>query len=166
MISYPIDGPWPGQMAIIPRPRGGDWLQDEVVAVKTSGFDIVISLLTENEMQELGLTSEAELIRMAGLQFYNYPIQDLSIPESRDSFRAFLESVHKHLLSGKRIAIHCRGSIGRSGLLASGLLVLSGVDPAAAFDRVSNARGLSAPETAEQKDWVTQLSTESAKSLV
>jgi Polymorphic toxin system, DSP-PTPase phosphatase len=166
MTSYPIDGPWPGQLAIIPRPRGGDWLQDEVVALKTSGFDIVISLLTDNEMQELGLTNEAELIRVAGLQFYNYPIRDLSVPDSRDSSQQFLEVVYKHLLSGKRIAIHCRGSIGRSGLLASGLLVLSGVDPADAFDRVSDARGLSAPETAEQKDWVTQLSTGYAKSLV
>jgi hypothetical protein len=25
-----IPGPWKGKLAIVPRPRGGDWLDDEV----------------------------------------------------------------------------------------------------------------------------------------
>jgi hypothetical protein len=27
---YWIEGPWAGHFAIVPRPRGGDWLEDEI----------------------------------------------------------------------------------------------------------------------------------------
>lgn len=27
-----INGPWPGRLAIMPRPRSGDWLEDEIQA--------------------------------------------------------------------------------------------------------------------------------------
>ena len=165
MTSYQIKGPWPGDLAIIPRPRGGDWLEDEVRALKEEDFDVVVALLTEEEAEELGLTREAAFVRNHGLQFCNYPIPDLGVPDSRESARQFLERLHRDLLAGKKIAVHCRGSIGRSGLVASSILILSGIDPTVAFREVSAARGLSAPETAEQKDWVVSLSLEPAKSI-
>lgn len=165
MMSYLIEGPWPGKLAIIPRPRGGDWLEDEIRGLEEEGFESVVSLLTRDETEELGLTEEATLVQSYGLQFYNYPILDLGVPDSRETGREFLETLHKELLAGNEIAVHCRGSIGRSGLVASSLLVLSGIDPTQAFRQVSIARGISAPETVEQKDWVVRLALEPAKSL-
>lgn len=163
--SYPIKGPWPGELAIIPRPRGGDWLDDEVRVLKDGGFEIVVSLLTREENEELGLIREASLVRNHGLQFLNYSIPDLGVPSSRDTAREFLEALYQDLMAGRNIAVHCRGSIGRSGLVASGLLVLSGIDPIEAFRQVTTARGFSAPETAEQRDWVIMLTLEPAKSI-
>lgn len=165
MQKYEIEGPWPGELAIIPRPRGGDWLDDEITAVKHAGFDLMVSLLTPEEAEELGLTGEAEAFGNSGLQFCSFPIPDLGVPVSRESATKFLETLHQRLLAGKKIAIHCRGSIGRSGLVASSLLVMSGLDPLQAFDQVTAVRGFSAPETAEQRDWVVTLSVEPAKSL-
>jgi len=159
-MTYLIKGPWSGELAIIPRPRGGDWLEDEVRGLQNAGFDIVVSLLTDEEAKELGLTDEAELIQKQDLQFRNYPIPDLGVPYSRESAREFLVKVHRELLAGKKIAVHCRGSIGRSGLVASSMLVLSGVEPTRAFREVSAARGVACPETAEQEDWVMMLSLE------
>jgi hypothetical protein len=49
---YPIDGPWPGHLAIAPRPRGGDWLEDEIRAWRRSGVDVVLSLLSREEEAE------------------------------------------------------------------------------------------------------------------
>ena len=46
MTRYQIEGPWRGQLAIVPRPRGEDWLRDEARAWKDEGFDVVVSLLT------------------------------------------------------------------------------------------------------------------------
>src|SRR6266513_5297671 len=127
MLSYQIEGPWPGELAIIPRPRGGDWLDDEARALKDDGFEVVVSLLTREEAEEFGLEDEANSIRRQGLQFCNNSIPDREVPASRDSAMEFLQMLRQDLVSGKKIAVHCRGSIGRSGLVASGILVLSGI---------------------------------------
>ena len=66
---YWIEGPWPGRLAILPRPRGGEWLEDEVQSWQQSGLDVVLSLLTHEEIADLALTREAELCQAQGVQF-------------------------------------------------------------------------------------------------
>ena len=166
MLSHKIEGPWPGELAIIPRPRGGDWLDDEARALKDHGFEVVVSLLTREEAEELGLEDEADSIRRQGLQFRNYSIPDLGVPASRDSATEFLQTLRQDLMAGMKIAVHCRGSIGRAGLVASSILVLSGIEPTHAFREVSEARGVSAPETDEQRDWVVRLSLKPVESFI
>jgi protein-tyrosine phosphatase len=160
MTTYQIEGPWRGRLAIVPRPRGEDWLADEVLAWRDEGFDVVVSLLTTEEMRELGLTDEANLSRSHGLQFYGFQIPDLGVPSSMAVAQEFLERLISELAAGKKIAVHCRQGIGRSGLVAASLLSLSGIDPETAFQRVSAARGMPVPETPEQKSWVTRLAEE------
>ncbi len=164
MTGYQIEGPWPGQLAIVPRPRGGDWLEDELRAFKEEGFDLVVSLLTEDESQELGLARESDLSRKHELKFLGFPIPDLGTPDSAAA-QEFLGRLHRALSAAERIAVHCRQGIGRSGLVASSLLVMSGIDPATAFRKVSAARGLSVPETPAQRDWVIELSHELTEPL-
>lgn len=164
MTTYQIEGPWRGKLAIVPRPRGGEWLEDEVLALQDEGFDVVVSLLTSDEMKDLDLNGEADLSRTHGLQFYAFPIPDLGVPDSLATAQKLLGTLDKALTAGKKVAIHCRQGIGRSGLVAASLLVLSGIDPETAFRRVSAARGLPVPETSEQQDWVVELSREFAAS--
>src|SRR5438445_5914218 len=45
-----IKGPWPGRLAIMPRPRDGDWLENEIQSWRRSGVDVVFSLLMADEM--------------------------------------------------------------------------------------------------------------------
>jgi len=61
-------------LAISPRPRGGDWLDDEIAAWRKAGLEVVVSLLTPDEAAELGLLQEAELSETHGLQFLTHPI--------------------------------------------------------------------------------------------
>lgn len=58
---YWIDGVAPGRLGIIPRPRGGDWLQDGIRLLKLSGVDVVVSLLESEEVAELDLAEEQAL---------------------------------------------------------------------------------------------------------
>jgi len=46
---YWIDGTWPGRLAIMPRPRGGDWLEDELRDCRRQGVVTLVSLLTEEQ---------------------------------------------------------------------------------------------------------------------
>src|SRR6266478_3602266 len=40
-----IEGKWPGRLAVSPRQRGGDWLEDEMKFWQRSGISLVVSLL-------------------------------------------------------------------------------------------------------------------------
>ena len=151
---YWIEGPWPGRLAVSPRPRGGDWLEDEIHAWSQSGVDVVVSLLTPDETKDLDLTEEPQLCRAFNISFISFPIEDRMVPSSRDDALNLVSVIERLLVEGNSIVIHCRGGIGRSGLVAASLLVYAGIEPEEAIRRVSVARGLSVPETAEQVRWV------------
>ena len=65
-----------------------------------------------------------------------------------------LRNIESALAQGKKITVHCRQGIGRSGLVATCLLVKKGISPGAAVEMVSGARGEPVPETSEQRDWI------------
>jgi protein-tyrosine phosphatase len=156
MEVYWIEGPWRGRLGIVPRPRGGDWLEDEIASWRRVGIGTVVSALTAEENVELDLSREKEACAAAKIAFVAFPIEDRGTPPSR---KAVLELVHRleqHLALGKNIAIHCRQGIGRSSLLAACTLVASGVDPASAWERIAVARGCPVPDTNEQREWVTR----------
>ena len=154
MEFYWIDGPWPGKLAIAPRPRGGDWLDDEIAAWHRSGIDSVVSLLTSDEEEGLELGKEAATARAENLNFISYPIPDRQVPASPTDLASLLEQLNADLCGGKGVVIHCRQGIGRSGLVAACLLTAKGLDPALAVERVSKARGVQVPETREQRQWI------------
>jgi protein-tyrosine phosphatase len=154
---YWIDGPWAGRLAIMARPRGGDWLEGEIRQWKTAGIDIVVSTLTSDEIADLELDQEPTLCRGNGIEYTRFPIPDRAVPSSVRSTGELLHSLERELLQGKNVAFHCRQGVGRSPLLAAGLLVLAGMDPDKAFMRVGEARGCAVPETAEQREWVAKL---------
>ncbi len=159
---FRVEGPWPGRLAIMPRPRGGDWLGDEIQSWRRSGVDVVLSLLTPDERAELSLAEEGELCRANGIEFLSFPIIDRGVPSSREAFSGQAAALAERLANGKNVAVHCRQGVGRAAVVAICLLILSGVERAAAVERVGSARGCSVPETPDQRRWVADF----AKSLV
>jgi protein-tyrosine phosphatase len=142
------------RLAIVPRPRGGDWLEDEAISMKKAGIDVLVSMLRVEEAVELGLATEADACRTAGIEFKSFPIQDREVPSSVASFSAFVEQLRAELHSGRSVAVHCRASIGRSSLLLAGVLCAEGFPPDDAFKRLAKARGLQVPDTADQVQWI------------
>jgi protein-tyrosine phosphatase len=151
---YWADGPWSGNLAIAARPRGGDWLEEEIAGWRDAGVDIVISLLTSDEEQELDLKNEAREVRGSGMKFISLPIPDRQVPPAESEVRVSIETVEADLSSGKNVVIHCRQGVGRSGLLAACLLITKGLSSGAAIDSVTAARGVPVPETDEQRRWI------------
>jgi protein-tyrosine phosphatase len=158
---YWIEKPWPGKLAILARPRGHDWLEDEVQGWKDAGLDVVVSLLTPSEESELGLHDEAKIVRQQGLTFINFPIPDYSVPASKAETQVLVSELREHLAGGKAIGIHCRQGIGRSSLVAACVLVTAGESAGDAFEQIQNARGVKVPDTAEQKEWVASFDNNS-----
>lgn len=150
-----IEVPAHKRLAIMARPRAGDWLDDEIKSWRTEGIDIVVSLLERDEIDELELGRESVLCGHSGVEYISFPIRDRGVPASRDKTLALAQSLADRMNDGKAVAIHCRAGIGRSSLVAACVLLCSGVAPDAAFKAIRNARGVSVPDTEEQRDWVT-----------
>lgn len=151
---YWLNGPWNGRLALAARPRGGDWLEDEIADWKRAGIGAVLSLLTPAEEKDFQLQAEGEQIRKQDLEFYSFPIADMQVPRSEAKLAQALDRVAAMLSSGKNVVVHCRQGIGRTGLIAACLLIKSGISPGAALEAVSATRGTTVPETAEQRDWI------------
>ena len=148
---YPVSGPWSGKLLLASRPRGGDWLEEEVEAWRRYGVDTVVSLLTTEEERELDLLREGAEARRRDLAFVSYPIPDRGVPSEAMTFVQLLERIQGDLQQGKNVLVHCRQGIGRTGLIAASLLVRDGVGPERAIEHVSAIRGVHVPETVEQE---------------
>lgn len=157
---YWIPGPWLGRLAVAARPRGGDWLEDEARAWRSAGLDVVVSLLEKDEAAELGLDFEDDAAKSNCIQFVSFPIRDRGVPKSTQRSLSLLKSIEAALNDGKTVAVHCRQGVGRSGLIAAGILIASGAGVEKAIDAVSAARGESIPETREQLHWLQHLPSE------
>ena len=156
-MSFWIDTASPLQLAIASRPQGGEWLQEDVRQLKDEGIDILVSLLSWGESRELELDEEKAACSSVGINFVNFPLPDRSVPPSRLGFLTFAQFVHKRASEGLKIGVHCRACIGRSSVLLATVLRLEGFSAREAFDRISDARGLRVPDTAEQAKWVARL---------
>ncbi|MGL4464531.1 MAG: tyrosine protein phosphatase, partial [Planctomycetia bacterium] len=98
---YPIDETPIGRLAVMPRPRAGDWLSDEIVSLRSSGVDVLVSLLDDEETEELGLLDEADACRAAGVLFLRHPIPDRGVPTSKQSLQILVGEVVDHLRAGR-----------------------------------------------------------------
>jgi protein-tyrosine phosphatase len=151
---YPIaDVPF-GRLAIMPRPRAGDWLEDEIASWRSSGLNVIVSLLQPGEVAELELEQEEALCQQAGLSFIRFPLADRGVPESRVEVTNLIGSLVEHLRQGRGVGIHCRIGVGRSALIAACVLVALGRSLESAWSAIENARRLSVPDTPQQRAWV------------
>ena len=152
-----IPGPWHGHLAIAARPRGGDWLDDEASGWRRAGIDIVVSLLESDEAAQLDLLDERNAAEDNAISFISFPIPDRGVPASMREAVSLMARIVAALDEGKNVAVHCRQGIGQSGLIAAGVLMTSGAAPEEAIQVVSSARGITVPETLEQRQWTKQL---------
>jgi protein-tyrosine phosphatase len=143
-----------GHFRVGPKPRGGDWLEADIRALSHEGFTFVVSLLTEQENQELGLADEESVCRRNAIDFYSFPIVDRSIPESRSEFEALAEHLLGRIKKGDRGLLHCRVGLGRAPLLGCTILSKAGMTPENAWKMLATSRGQPVPDTQAQMHWV------------
>jgi protein-tyrosine phosphatase len=118
-----------------------------------AGIEVVVSLLTSGEERELELSDEGRLAKVHGIHFVSFPIVDRGVPSSVPDTITMLGDLRNALQAGKNVAVHCRQGIGRSAIIATGVLIAAGVEPQAALETVGSARSLTVPETPEQRAW-------------
>jgi protein-tyrosine phosphatase len=150
---FPVAGLSSGALAIALRPRGADWLEDELRGLKASGYSVLVSALEPSEAAELNLEHEARLAHVHGLEFIGSPIPDRSTPDIAAA-RILAERLSRALDEGKHVAVHCRQGIGRSALIVASVLVAGGTLPSSAWEKVAAARKRPVPDTEQQRAWL------------
>ena len=144
----------PGRLAILSRPAA-ERLSEEIAAWRAAGVTIVASLLEPEEQRALGLRDEAELCRAQGIEFTSFPIPDGGVPASLADGVALTRRLAQVIAAGGTVGVHCRASIGRSGMIAAAVLIAQSRSEDEALEAVGVGRGLRVPETPEQRAWVS-----------
>ena len=113
------------------------------------GVTQLVILTEDHEIRDLA-PAYARLLSSGGLSLsvMRLPIRDFGVPESVTAFRLAADRIAEALQRGERIVMHCRGGIGRTGLVAQAVLNELGVAPSESSIIVAAAG--SKCETAEQ----------------
>jgi ADP-ribosyl-[dinitrogen reductase] hydrolase len=120
--------------------------------------DIVVTLMEPHEFDLLRVPELGAAMELRRFQWLHLPIEDVSIPD--EAFER-LWTWFGHLLRGRldaggRVLLHCRGGLGRTGLIAARLLVEFGQGPEIAMAAVRAVRP-GAIETRAQEAYVRGL---------
>lgn len=150
-----------GRVAILERPRGGEWIEDEARDLESKDVHGVVTLLTPEEIEELELQGEREALESRGLRFYSLPIPDGGTPPSESEARLLITKLAGLVKAGVSLGFHCRAGIGRSPMMAAAVLVASGVPLDRALKAIAVARGWPVPETQEQIGWLKEFAKQS-----
>ncbi len=136
----------------------GAWARDldaDLMAIREWGATALVTLIEEHEFELLKVPDLGARAKAMGLDWHHLPIRDVSVPDERFE-SGWVKSgpgLLARLREGERVVVHCRGGLGRSGLVAARLLVELGITPRDAINRVRASRR-GAIETEEQEQYV------------
>jgi ADP-ribosyl-[dinitrogen reductase] hydrolase len=138
----------------------GEWNRDlalDLNMIRDWGAAAVVTLLEPKELALLRVESLGEEVQRRNMLWFHLPIVDVSIPDERfeQAWDLAGEELRSILRSGSNVLVHCRGGLGRAGMIAARLLVELGMDPAEAIAHVRAVRP-GAIETREQERFVRE----------
>lgn len=151
---YQVECIGSGFLAVMAKPIAGEWIEDEFSGIAYEGIRQIVSLLEPHESYELGLQNEEMLAIQYGMEYISFPIKDRHLPSSLKQFSELTTNLYHQIASGKNTVIHCRSGIGRSSLVAGGVLLHCGFTAKHAFEHISQKRGVQVPDTKEQTNWL------------
>ncbi len=137
---------------------GARWERDlpsDLDAIAAWRAETVLTLIEDHEFVLLEVRGLPEGLRERGMAWIHLPIQDGRAPDHRfeAAWPELAPRLQRRLRAGGRLLVHCRGGLGRSGVVAALLLIGLRHAPASAVQRVRAARP-GAIETEEQLRYV------------
>lgn len=139
----------------------GAWDRDVDLDVRTIaewGVAAVVTLIEPHEFDLLQVDGLGDAISAQHMDWLHLPIPDVSTPGA--AFEAAWSKVGPGLRSRVRagfdVLVHCKGGLGRAGMIAARLLIDLGMDPVQAITSVRAVRP-GAIETNAQEKYVLDL---------
>jgi len=138
-----------------PSIYGPPWdrdLQTDFAAIAAWGAAAVVTLMESEEFSTVDVPGLPQVARAQPWPWYHLPFVDGGAPgaEFEDRWQTVGPQLHQLLEAGRKILIHCRGGLGRTGLVVARLLIEAGMSTETAIETVRAARP-GAIETPEQE---------------
>ena len=113
----------------------GNLSDDDLAQLRADGFSVIVCLLDLGEQQPGYDQARAGL---AGWEWHNIPVRDFAAPtvEQLDQCVKLVSRSVPH----KKVVVHCRGGIGRTGTIAAAYWMAKGLSSEAAISNVRERR--------------------------
>lgn len=123
----------------------GSWARDlaiDVRAIADWGAAAVLTLVEHHELKALKVEGLGTAVEGRSMDWLHAPIPDVSTPDTAFEARwvEIGEGLRDRLRAGFDVVVHCKGGLGRAGLMAARLMVELGVEPTRAVAEVRKAR--------------------------
>lgn len=151
--------PVPGRigLTLAPGKKDDSWERDLEADLErlhgTFGASVLVSLLGNPELAELGIADLGWIAHTRGIRTWQLPVVDGGVPEAAEHVMRLVRGALAVLGAGENVVVHCRGGLGRSGLFAACCLVALGHAPRAAIGIVRTARP-GAVENSSQEQFI------------
>ncbi len=123
----------------------GAWARDlsaDLDVITTWGARLVLTLVEPAELVALKVPHLGEELRSRGIDWRHLPIADYSVPTEafEKKWETHGREIRALLCRGSNVLVHCKGGLGRAGMIAARLLVELGMAPEQAIREVRRAR--------------------------
>jgi ADP-ribosyl-[dinitrogen reductase] hydrolase len=104
--------------------------------------DLILTVMESHEFDALGVPQFAEVLSRRFPGWRQLPIVDVGVPDEifEQAWKRTGAEARSVLARGGKVLIHCRGGIGRTGMIAARLLVELGESPQKAIASVRKGR--------------------------
>lgn len=141
-----------------PRAATGAWSRDlrlDMRAIERWNAAALVTLIEEHEMQSLCVPNLGNAVTDAHMIWHYLPIRDVGIPDAKfeETWSTSGAELRAIVRDGFNVLIHCKGGLGRAGMVAARLLIELGMDPGKAVQAVRTVRP-GAIETTAQLNYV------------
>lgn len=139
-----------------PATASDDETRVRLEALLDAGVDAFLDLTAPGERRPY------ENLLPPGVLYRRHALRDHGLPDSDEQMERILADLHAWLAGGRRVYVHCRAGIGRTGMVVACHLVCGGRDGESALHELNrlwlgsqrSATWPSVPETEEQAGWV------------
>ncbi|GAX79898.1 hypothetical protein CEUSTIGMA_g7338.t1 [Chlamydomonas eustigma] len=120
--------------------------------------DCIVCLLNDSELRSYNLREYSSAVQRHGKEYVQFPIIECAPPENLLEAGSLIQMMVQQLMNGRNLVMHCRGGVGRAGMMAACLLLYLNLEmsPLEAIRKVRSLRCKAAVETRRQEDFVAE----------
>lgn len=138
-------------LGLVHRPES---VKDDIKLIAAWNPHVMLSLMEEHELIEAGAPVQLLMEEMAGhsVEWLHLPICDMMAPDERfeTAWAGLWPRLDRRLQDGGRVFIHCYAGLGRTGTVASLILMQYGFSARDAIQQVRAARPGSIQSTEQE----------------